>query len=368
MRRETARFWPGVVAASIGLIAGCSEQSAATSARQANAYRDDTFALPPAAERVTLAGEQLPKPYYLPHKKRAGPLYLDLRGARFFLNNSKNKDPNPALRCDQGSLPVNSYPLNIFSAAQVSIVGGVINGSVPQQSDWNSSYCNSAAVNFKNSPNGAVDGIRIARAWDGVRIGPNSDNFRLTNAWLSNIRDDAIENDHLFSGHIEDSLIDGTLQGISLRPNAKSTIGASTGIVVIEGSLIRLHEYPYKGRPSSGSLAKADARSPRLRIANSVVAIDSPNDRRWAGSWAVMAPKMEASNNLLLWLSDSEMPPGLPVSDAGFRLLKGAEARSAWAAAKRNWVNCHPKVGRVAGDPKSDFQKCVSQTWGGFSD
>jgi hypothetical protein len=308
------------------------------------------------------------KPFYLPRQKTPGSKIVDLRGKRLFVNNSKNRDPKPALRCDAGELPTNSYPLNIFSIDGVSIIGGVIEGSVPQQSDWDASYCNSAAVNLKNAAGGVIDGIRISRAWDGVRIGPESGKVVIRNAWLSDIRDDAVENDNLLEARIIDTLIDGALQGVSLRPNARSKIGASQSRLVITGSLFRLREYPYKGRPELGSLIKADPRSPRITITNRVIAIDSPQDDTPASSWALMLSKLDPSaHNLLLWLSDRPVPERLQLPDSGFRLLRGADARAAWNNAKLNWIHCHGRVGRLASDPRSDPAKCRPQTWGGYT-
>jgi hypothetical protein len=47
--------------------------------------------------------------------------------------------------------------------------------------------------------------------------------------------------------------------------------------------------------------------------------------------------------------------------------MKGEEARVAWAQAKENWVNCHPRVARTTNDPKSNPKECVSDTFGGYS-
>jgi hypothetical protein len=152
-----------------------------------------------------------------------------------------------------------------------------------------------------------------------------------------------------------------------MRPNARSKLGPSAAIVKITGSLIRLQEYPYKGSLNLGSLAKADLRSPPLMVTNSVIAIDSRGAADWARSWTIMQPRMQGSNNLLLWLSDRPMPPGLRLPQIGFRVLKGREARMAWASAKTNWIDCHPRLARLATDPPSESAKCRARTWGGFT-
>ena len=47
---------------------------------------------------------------------------------------------------------------------------------------------------------------------------PLGDGFVLRNAYISNVRDDCVENDVLSGGLIEDSLFDGCYMGLSVDP------------------------------------------------------------------------------------------------------------------------------------------------------
>lgn len=337
-------------------------------ARNGSGYVDDTFSMPSGAAVRTLTDDHGWKPFYVKDAKQA-PLVLKLHKARFNLNNSRNNDPTPALSCRKGPLTTNPLPIAVYMSPQVTLMGGLIVGRVPQQSDWNATYCDSAAVYFKNSPDAVADGMRISRAWDGVRIGVNSDRFLIKNSWLTDIRDDAIENDPLLAGRIEDTLIDGAYMGLSHRLTGSFVEPATQNTVEISGSLIRVKEYPFEGRQRAGALIKADERSARVRMVNSIVAIEAqsglPVGSSWERSWEKMSG---ASNNLILWLADGEIPRKFRLEGRpGFRLVQGRQARAIWSRAVTNWINCHPAVGRLAQDPTSDFSRCVAGTWGGYS-
>lgn len=333
-----------------------------------NGYRDDTFTRSAGARVLPVSGDFGMKPYSLPPGERRGPLYLDMRRATFTVSNSRNRNPTPAQPCELGDLPINKVPLTVLGTPGTTVAGALIRGEVPQESDWRATYCNSAAIIFRDSPNPMVDGVRISRAWDGIRIGRASGNFTISNSWLSDVRDDAVENDHLLGGRIDDSLFDGVLQGVSVRPNAKSGIGPSEAMIELSGSLFRLREFrSADGRWRMGSLVKNDPRAPQIRIENTVVALDGGNATRWSDSWQPTWTKLAGgSNNVILWLSDRPMPSGLGLPPNSFRLMTGREARAVWAAAKRNWIDCHPSVRRVAGDPASSFDRCRPNRWGGY--
>ena len=349
-------------------ITGALFQSA-ENRRNRDGYRDDTFERSGSLQRVEYSGEFPMKYVALPAKseRNRDSLFLDLTAATFRVANSGNPDPTPARPCETGNLPINRIGLIIRDAPKVQIAGALFEGSVPQNSDWRSTYCNSAALIVRDSAQPIVDGIRGARVWDGIRI--ESTDFVIRNSWLSEVRDDSIENDHLSSGRIEDSMFDGILQGMSVRPNAKSKRGLSNGTVEISGSLFRLREFPSaEGRWSMGSLVKNDPRAPRIVLKNSIIALDSDRAPRWSDSWPITWQKLSgASNNLLLWLSDRPMPPGFALPPQGFRLITGAKARATWAEARRNWIDCHPRVRRLPGDPQSRFNACRPNSWGGYS-
>jgi len=333
-------------------------------------YRDDTYGALQAATRiVNLSGQQPLERFKFTPPTGASGSALDARRAIFTVANSRNPEPTADQDCNHGILPVNRYPLLIEQQDRTAIVGGLFLSRVPQSSEWRVTYCNSSVITFEGVPNGVVDGVRITGAWDAIRIGRGSPGLLIDNSWISNARDDAVENDFLQTGTVRDTLIDGAFQGISVKPRKDSDAGdASNQTVTLSGVLLRLQQYSYKEGRRFGALTKSDQRAPRFRVLNSVVAVDYADGQSYPQFWATSWSKLTgSSNNLFLWLSDAPIPDFVPLPPSNFRLLRGQAARDAWNRAKRNWINCHPKLARLPSDPRSNPDACIPNSWGGFT-
>lgn len=333
-------------------------------------YNDDTYkALQTARKVVNLRGPQAFERVKFMPPDGIGGVALDARGATFMVANSRNPKPTADQDCDQGNLPVNRYPLLIEQQERTAIIGGLFLGLVPQSSEWRATYCNSSAITFVEAPGGVVDGVRITGAWDAIRASRGSPGLLVVNSWISNARDDTLENDFLQSLTIRDTLVDGAFQGISVKPRKNSDMGdASNQTVTLSDVLLRLQEYNYKEGRRFGALAKSDQRAPRFRVTNSIVAVDYAGGGSYPQFWATSWSKLTgSSNNLFLWLSDAPIPDFVPLPPSSFRVLKGQAARDAWKQAKSNWINCHPKLARLPSDPRSNPDACVPNSWGGFT-
>ena len=337
-------------------------------AQSSPTYYDDTHVVldDGTANRV-LSGSFGYDRYQFKETADGKPFSLDARTAEFIVANSMNTNPTTDFDCDQGLQQINRYPLNVYDDDFIAVVGGLINGEIPQESDWEPSYCNSAAVHFKYAPSGTVDGIRITSAWDAIRMSTDSPELTVRNTWISNVRDDILENDKFFSTTFEDNLVDGTFQGISVHSGGEFT-SPSTATVLVDGNVIRIREYLYKGEQQYGALFKNEASSPGSIIHNTVVAVDYNGGDTWSSYWGrSWSQIVDCSNNLFLWLSDSPIPSSVGSPPACFTVIKGEEARDAWAQAKKNWIDCHPRVARTSSDPKSNPEQCVANTFGGYS-
>ncbi|RST31435.1 hypothetical protein HMF7854_11735 [Sphingomonas ginkgonis] len=286
---------------------------------------------------------------------------VDARGALLLIANSRNEAPSAAKPCDEGSGTINRYPLRIEDSHGLRLTGGLFRGQVPQAFDWRATYCNSAALSWRGSPGGQVSGVRIDGAWDGIRVSRASAGLHVTGSWFSRIRDDAIENDFLQPVTIEDTLIDGAFQGISLRPAAANQLPATDeSTVTLDGVLLRLSAFRYEGEQRFGALAKSDERSPRLRVRHSIIAIEAATTTTFPHSWRLGWSKLvDPADNWLLWLGDGPFPSALPQPPAGFRLLSGEQARLFWAKARQGWIDCHPQLARLPNDPPSHPDRCV---------
>ena len=284
---------------------------------------------------------------------------IDFRGAVFQVANSATDFPTRARPCWKQKRGTNPYPIQIMRDDHVAILGGLVLGRVPQTSDWRDTYCNSAAVILKGASGAELNGMRIAGAWDGVRASQGSPNLVIRNVWMSDIRDDAFENDYLLPARVENSLLDGVFTAVSMK-SGKGFGRRSGSQVAVSDSLVRLKEYPYKGERKYGSLSKNSENSPGLQLKNSVVAVDfaggSTWNAYWQHTWSTLSPR--SSGNTFLWLSDLPIPQSFPMPPASFQVRTGQAARQTWARAKLDWINCHPALDRRKADPVSRPVDC----------
>jgi hypothetical protein len=266
-------------------------------------------------------------------KSLARGTFFDAAGARFTVDNcgwAGEKNPYPAL---------------LEKCQDCTWHGGLWSSRIPQDTDWGKTYCNSAAAfAFRDSINFTFASVRIDGAWDGIRFQPrNSDAksmFVVENSWLSNIRDDCIENDALHDMIIRNSLLDGCFSGISLDPGrAGSSLPdrAETRTVVLENILVRVQDYSFRGEVQPAHFLKVHSASPSIEIRDSIFAFDRVGrvDRRWPKA---MSKVTSCSNNYLLWLSDSPMPASFPPVPACFTVLTGAPAREKWEQSRDAWI------------------------------
>lgn len=275
---------------------------------------------------------------------------VDATRAFFTVANSRNTAPNAILGCDIGMQPVNPYPVVLRDCPEVHFVGGRINGEVPLDTDWAHTYCNSAGLLVKNgTTRPTIEGLRARRCWDGIRLTDQANGFLLKSCWLSEIRDDAVEDDYLLGGAIQDCLFDGCFSGVSLDPASNDRDG-SKELVTIDRSLIRMQAYLAKGDLVHQAPIKASDVSPQLKITNSVFAFSSPKMRGFRRLERTWQRVSESQGNMLLWLPDEAMPPELPLPPAGFNLLTGNDARNYWNKSRRQWITAHPQVPRFFND------------------
>ncbi len=300
-------------------------------------------------------------------------LAIDMREATFIVANSKNSFPTLTNDCNNGSLPTNLYPIQIRGGADyVGLAGVFMTGLVPQETEWRPTYCNSAAITFRESAiNGTVDGVRITSSWDAIRQGEGSDNLTVKNSWLSGVRDDFVENDYRSNLNFIDNLVDGSFQGISIRPSSSSSVpDASSKVIKVSGSVIRIRSHNYSGNLEFGALFKTTSSgAPKSSVHNTVLAVDpgsgaSLSSTNWLNTWKDMSA---CGNNLFLWMSDRTIPSDVGTIPSCFTVIKGQAAVDLFNKAKKNWIDCHPKVRRSINDPASDFSQCRANEFGGYT-
>jgi len=273
-----------------------------------------------------------------------GPL-VTLRGTR--TSEYSNRSLAPGTRIDaRGATFLASsstrYPISLDGGADVCLAGGTVRGQYDRTLDWATMHdMNNAGAAFA-SPT-TVDGIRVDDVTDGLRprgIGP----FTIRNAWLSYIRDDCVEDDHVEGGLIDDSLFDGCYVAISERPS--SAIGGQGGgqLLTIRRSLLRLEPMPgprngSRGELGNGEFFKWSDRATALALYDNVFMAEKVG-QGGPDTMGVPRPLAGCARNVMVWLGPGEYPAPLP---ACFRVTRD---RAVWDAAVADWKARHPAVGR----------------------
>jgi hypothetical protein len=292
---------------------------------------------------------------------------VDGRSGLFRVANSGTLVPSAETPCDRVELAVNHYPLQIRDSPAVTLLGGLFSGQVPLTSDWESTYCNSAGVLLRNSQGATVDGIRMRQVWDAVRIAESSSGFHLRGSWISEVRDDCIENDYLNGGLVEDTLLDGCFSGLSMRPPEGEERGPEGGPFVLRDVLMRMQGYPYKGEVQEGPPFKADEDLAEIEVYDSILVMgnrDTISQLRLKIGWTRIG---NCSGNLLLWTAETPWPKKFARPPDCFRIVEGAEAQAILERARKNWIDCHPMIQRFEDDPVSDVLACEPDAFGGVS-
>lgn len=292
---------------------------------------------------------------------------VDARAALFRVANSGTLFPTAETTCDSTELPVNPYPLQIRESPDVTLVGGLFAGEVPLMSAWLDTYCNSTGVLLRDSLGAVIEGLRMRRLWDAVRLTESSSGFILRGSWISEVRDDCIENDYLNGGVVEDMLFDGCFSGLSMRPPGGAERSAMGGPIVLRNVLLRMQSYLYKERSEQGPPFKVDETGPEIEIYDSIIAMDDRNtvsQLRLRVGWEQIG---KCSGNLLLWTADTHYPKKFARPPDCFRIVEGEEARALWQDARRNWIDCHPLIERFAEDQASMPLACDPDANGGHS-
>jgi hypothetical protein len=199
---------------------------------------------------------------------------------------------------------------------------------------------NNAGIDFANPT--TVDGIRIDDVEDGIRprgTGP----FTVSNAWLSYVRDDCVENDHVEGGLIDDSLFDGCYVAISERPSPSIAAQGFAGrgnVLTIRHSLIRLEPMPGpRGGGASdlgnGQFFKWSDLATGLALVGNVFMAEQAS-QEGGDTMSIPAGLASCANNVMVWLGTGPYPAPLPDC---FRVTRD---RGVWDDAVTEWKRRHP--------------------------
>ena len=213
-------------------------------------------------------------------------------------------------------------------------------------------------------------GLRAHNVEDGyfpIAMTSNKEDYWvLENAYMTYIRDDAIENDTVMSGVIRDTLIDGTFMFLSNRPSPEGNFpqGNSDAVIKIVNSLVRLQAMPVRDSvtreigpvcntdQNTGSGACADGQGTgyffkwsenggKVDISNTILMSDEIGV---AGTRSMAFPPGSYYKVILVWLGDGDgdgdftdddypavLPPGVTIT----------RDRTVWDERRSLWLLRH---------------------------
>jgi hypothetical protein len=290
--------------------------------------------------------------------------------------------------------PRQNYPISIKGgAANACWIGGLVAGTNPPTAGWGEMYsvANGSGFNFgdgRSTEGFTLDGIRMDNVWDGIRPRGHADNFHVKNVWVSNGRDDCFEDDHGDTGVLEDSLFEACHMGISSRAGkgrgrneaqaqqASAPVepppGAGDRVLEIRNTLISLGahpkpnpkraNFPWFKDPGHGMFFKLGAGDLKFKLYDNLFMLEQyPNNskRAWGLPPEDFADRLaDCSGNVLVWLGEGEYP-GPFHNDRFPNCWTVTTDRSVWERARQDWIDRHPQVARIPGDPESHPDQAI---------
>jgi hypothetical protein len=234
-------------------------------------------------------------------------------------------------------LQTDNWPVSFGGGGGGCWLGGRVVGTYEQSTPW-SEFHHTGAMNITN-PDFTVVGFRVHNIGDAIRIRTGARDFRITAAHLSFLHDDCVENDQLYSGVIEDSLLDGCYVAFSARPSHGDQAEGRRNTVTVRGNVVRLQPTPtvYKGRaPGTGGFFKWDesGRAPKLVVEDNVFRADQRPNHQSLG--LPSGYHVQCRNNVVVWLGTGRFPDHLP------KCFKVTRDRKVWDRAVAGWYAAHP--------------------------
>lgn len=204
-------------------------------------------------------------------------------------------------------------------------------------------------------------GLHVYNVHDGIRTSDSDNNWAIQHVWLDYVRDDCIENDHIYSGTVYDSLFDGCYVGVSTRPS--STWSAAGQTVTMDKMLIRMEPMPYPYQWDTrndpvvtvagytepfgyGNVFKVETGNvPDFKITNSVFLLEYDSGKMLFPDPANVTV---CSNNTVIWMGNpAQAPTSILTNYPGcFTLITDkVQGKALWKEKVSDWHRRHPGVG-----------------------
>ncbi len=247
--------------------------------------------------------------------------------------------------------PAPEDPFTLNNVKSLCLTGGVYDpGISASESDWEV-YHHSQGIYLRDAPNAVVENVSILNTGDGIRLTEGTSNWTLRDSYIGFAGDDAIENDFLYKGLVDDVLIDHAYVGFSCRLGSGDRFtGYSPGsTMTVENTLVHmgLQKGVYSGEsPGGGKLWKweqYDEPGCKLIMRNMIVLVDDGPRSNFYLSPADdpdldYATVVESKNNVVVWTGKGDYPAPIP---PGWTLTRDI---GVWERARADWFARHPDL------------------------
>ncbi|MEM7021447.1 MAG: hypothetical protein AAF637_02540, partial [Pseudomonadota bacterium] len=206
-----------------------------------------------------------------------------------------------------------------------AVGGRVIGQGGNRTGSWRDVYDegNGAGLLFENSPSFTVARFYCEYPWDGIRPTNNVQDWTITECWLNNIRDDAVENDHVYNGVIKNTFFDEVHTIKSARPGSQYSGPNPYHTLEFVGNVVKMgrhfedrdkRTYTWSPTPnySCGQFFKVygDGNADVVMRDNIICTDVVPNAARSRlrlipTGWRMSA---DSGNNIFVWLGGSDIP------------------------------------------------------------
>jgi hypothetical protein len=202
---------------------------------------------------------------------------------------------------------------------------------------------NTYAFMIRGGRNYSLSEIRVHNYGDGVYIGDDeNDHFTVRGAYMSQIRDDAFQNDNGKPGVVEDCLIDGAYVGFS---DQKYATASEDSVWEIRDTLLRLQVYEqtyFPGTPGHGWFWKWDGTGIKLSLHGNIFyaqASSIHSSHKLYPDRIVSCKKPDGSpDNIIVWGGVGPYPRPEELATGCFALTTD---RRVWDEAVARWKFGH---------------------------
>jgi len=233
----------------------------------------------------------------------------------------------------------------------VCVFRGVINGHIPLDWSWEDAHNFGGAGDRTHAGRlSLIDGVRVHNVEDGWKPRElpefgNSGIIHMRSAYMTGIRDDAIENDNFMPGLIEDSLFDGVHAFLSEQNQSGGiplTIGPGEDRYIrVNRVFVRLYPTNSTENGDPGRWFKWQPRGAvnhNLVITDSVFATHGAPESGWSALNFPSGTAFEGTNHILWLGTPGEYGATIP-SEVVF--LEGQAAFDKWNQVRNTWLITH---------------------------